>query len=120
MRHPRNISPARAGAALLALAGLSGCAPSAPPAATAIAAPPTATVVAVRHAAPGQSGAALGRIMTILGQPMPGGAGPGTEIVIRLPDGSVKSVAEPGDPAFAPGQAVSVTQAQGGVIIHPL
>lgn len=110
-------------ALLLALGGLSACAPSAPRAATgAAAAPslPTGTVAAVRHADPGQSAAALSRIMSILGQPMPATAGPGTEVVIRMQDGSIKSVPETMDPPLSPGQRVTVTKTPDGVVIHPI
>jgi len=123
MRRICKILPFTAGPALLlALGGLSACAPSAPRASvgTAAARVPTGTVVAVRHADPGQSGAALGQIMSILGQPMPANAGPGTEVVIKMQDGSVKSVAEPVDPPFSAGQTVTVTKTPDGVSINPI
>jgi hypothetical protein len=106
---------------LLVFGGLSGCAPSSQQAATG-AAPslPTGTVAAVRHAEPGQSQAALGRIMSILGQPMPANAGPGTEVVIRMQDGSVKSVPEAVDPPLSAGQRVTVTKTPDGVSINPI
>ena len=108
-------------AMLLVFGGLSGCAPSSQQAATG-AAPslPTGTVAAVRHAEPGQSQAALGRIMSILGQPMPANAGPGTEVVIRMQDGSVKSVPEAVDPPLSAGQRVTVTKTPDGVSINPI
>ena len=108
-------------ALLLAFGGLSACAPSGPQAAVG-AAPaatlPTGTVVAVRHADPGQSTAALGQIMSILGQQMPGNAGPGTEVVIKMQDGSVKSIAEPANTGFIAGQTVTVTKTPDGVAVR--
>lgn len=124
MRRICKILPFTAGSALLlVLGGLSACAPSAPRASVGTAAAtrvPTGTVVAVRHADPGQSGAALGQIMSILGQPMPANAGPGTEVVIKMQDGAVKSVAEPVDPPFSAGQTVTVTKTPDGVSINPI
>ncbi|MGP8026948.1 MAG: hypothetical protein ACLPJJ_09600 [Acidocella sp.] len=124
MRRICKISPFTAGPALLlVLGGLSACAPSAPRASVGTAAAarvPTGTVVAVRHADPGQSGAALGQIMSILGQPMPANAGPGTEVVIKMQNGSVKSVAEPVDPPLSAGQTVTVTKTPDGVSINPI
>ena len=124
MRRICKILPFTAGPALLlALGGLSACAPSAPRAAVGAApaaALPTGTIVAVRHADPGQSAAALNQIMSILGQPMPANAGPGTEVVIKMQDGSVKSVAEPVDTPLSPGQTVTVTKTPNGVAIHPI
>jgi hypothetical protein len=80
---------------------------------------PTGTVVAVRHADPAQS-AGLDRIMSILGQPMPASAGPGTEIVVKMPDGSTQSLAASAAPPLAPGQRVSVTKSPEGVALNPI
>jgi hypothetical protein len=87
--------------------------------ATAVPGLPAGTVVAVRHADPAQS-AGLDRIMSILGQPMPASAGPGTEIVVKMPDGSTKSVATPTASPLAPGQRVSVTKTPDGVALNPI
>ncbi len=124
MRRSRKTSlPLRAPAILLALGGLSACAPSAPQAAIGTAAAPalpTGTVAAVRHADPGQSQVALGRVMSILGQPMPANAAPGTEVVVKMQDGSVRSVPEVVDPPLAPGQRVTITKTPDGVAINPI
>ncbi|MDR3506244.1 MAG: hypothetical protein P4L52_08360 [Acidocella sp.] len=123
MRHSHKISLLRsAPAMLLVFGGLSACAPSSPQAATGAAAPslPTGTVAAVRHAEPRQSQAALSRIMSILGQPMPANAGPGTEVVVRMQDGSVKSMPEAVDPPLSAGQRVTVTKTPNGVAINPI
>jgi len=120
MRRTRKISPFKADLALLlAFGGLSACAPSGPQAAVgATAALPTGTIVAVRHADPDQSAAALGQIMSILGQQMPGNTGPGTEVVIKMQDGSVESITEPTNAGFAAGQTVTVTKTPDGVAVR--
>lgn len=111
-------------ALLLALGGLSGCAPSGPPATqTGNAAPAgdvyTGTVAAVRHADPATAADALGRIMAVLNRPLPSNAGPGTEIVVKLSDGSVKSIVTQTDPSFTAGQAVTITKTPDDIAIHP-
>ncbi len=99
------------------LAGLSllaGCA--APrPAAQQAAAPAqgvsyTAQVVSVRQVS---AGLALNQVMQALGQQAPDAPAPAQEIVVQLPDGSVKSLVPPPGAApatLAPGTQVVITE----------
>lgn len=102
---PPALLPARAAALSLVLGlCLAGCATNVPP-------PPRAAglageVVAVRPVAPGARRLVLGA----LGVDTAPSAVPASEYIVRLGDGSVVSVVEPGMPALRRGAAVRVIE----------
>ncbi|WP_241419770.1 hypothetical protein [Acidiphilium multivorum] len=93
--------PARAIGLFLLLAG---CAAPPPPAPPLRAAGLAGTVVAVRPVAPGARRIVLGA----LGVDTAPSAAPAAEYIVRLADGSVVSVVEPGPPTLRRGARVRV------------
>ncbi len=102
--------------AILFLSGglvlLAGCAP--PPAVRQVAVPEQqlypARVLAVRQVS---AGLALGQVLQTLGEPAAGQNAAAQEVVVQMPDGSVKSlVAPPGTAmsALAPGADVLISE----------
>lgn len=115
-------------ALLAGLSFLAGCAaaqPAAqPPAVSAQGVSYTAQVVAVRQVS---GGLALPQVLQVLGQPTAdppaGGQQPGAqEIVVQLPDGSVRSLVPPPGAAatsLAPGMRVVITETPRMRIVAP-
>ncbi len=101
-------------ACLAGLSLLAGCAASHPvaqrPVSLAQGVAYTATVLSVR---PVGSGLALPQVMQILGEPAADPPAQAEEIVVQLPDGSVKSLVPPAGAALAtlaPGTQVVITE----------
>jgi outer membrane lipoprotein SlyB len=107
------------GGTLALLSGLTGCAVPAPvtpaPRQAATGSFYTGTVVSVRHVGTtANSTSAVNQVMSALGQPPAATQASAMEIVIRLADGSVRTFAQPTQPALArlsPGKRVTVTEA---------
>lgn len=108
------IRPSWAGAALLLLLPLCGCAPAEKQAAggqPSLATPPTysGVIAALRPASSANDPTgAVAQIMSILGQPA--AAASGTEIVIKLSDNSVKSIVQPSADGLSVGGKVMIAE----------
>lgn len=107
------------GSTLALLSGLTGCATPAPVTQASRQATTgsfyTGTVVSVRHVGTtANSTGSVNQVMSVLGQPPAIPQSSAMEIVIRLADGSVRTFAQPSQPALnglSPGKRVTVTEA---------
>ena len=79
----------------------------------------TGTVVSVRNVDLINDNGAVQSVLTALGEPVRPVPGPAVEIVIRRQDASVTSIIQstgPGQPSFAPGEAVAIDEAAATVV----